>query len=57
MDSERLYEYLVEDVLEHETQPSVRLLAEWSLIRLVLHCRDLQSAVLNILAQVWHAEY
>jgi len=51
MDSEWLCDYLV-DVLDRETQPSVRLLAEWSLIRLVLRCRSRQTAVMNILTEV-----
>ena len=44
--------YLV-DVLEHETQPSVRFLAEWSLVRLVLHSSSLLVSLLNILTQVY----
>jgi len=54
MDGDWLCDYLV-DVLARETQPSVRLLAEWSMIRLVLHLGSLQTAVLNILTQVQQA--
>lgn len=50
-DSEWFRDYLL-DALKHETQPSVRFIAEWLLIRLVLHCPSLQMFLLNILAQV-----
>ena len=50
-DSEWLRDYLV-NVLERETQPSVRFLAEWSLVRLAVHCSTLQTFILNVLTQV-----
>jgi len=40
------------DVLKHETQPSVRFLAEWTLIRLVLHYSKLYSFLLDLLSEV-----
>jgi len=52
VETESFCAYLT-DVLVHESQPSVRFLAEWTLIRLVLRSANLHSFLLNLLSQVY----